>query len=114
MTIKFFLISATLLTLTSCCGCPDKPHTAMTENTAVTTGLSCSTAKVSGMHCEACAVTVSENLKKLSGVKNAEVDVASGTVKIFTNKESTVTAKQVKSVVEKSGYQFQSLTANCK
>lgn len=109
--MKYILIAATLLTLTACCTCMDKPATSVTQSTHH--NLSCSTAKVSGMTCEACSATVAANLNKLSGVKNTQIDVATGTVKIYTDKKSSVTKAQVKSIVEKSGYTFTSLTPTC-
>ncbi len=112
--MKSFLILATLLTLTACCSCMDKPKTAM-NNAAIASqsNLACSTAKVTGMTCEACAMTVSENLKKLPGVKDVQVDVAAGTVKIFSTKKSDVKSSAVKALVEKSGYKFNSLQPHC-
>jgi copper chaperone CopZ len=76
-------------------------------------GQSCSTAKVSGMTCEACASVVTANLKKLDGVKDVQVDVASGTVKIYTTDKKTVSQSSVQSVVERSGYTFNSLQPTC-
>jgi copper chaperone CopZ len=112
--MKSFLILATLLTLTACCGCMDKPKTAANADTMMAPAvLACHTAKVSGMTCEACAATVSENLKKIKGVKQVQIDVASETVRIFSVKESDVKTKAVKSIIEKSGYKFNSMQANC-
>ena len=112
--MKSFLILATLLTLTACCNCMDKPKTAMNNSAmAKQSNMTCSTAKVSGMTCEACAMTVSENLKKLPGVKQVEVDVAAGTVKISSAKETDLKSDEVKTIVEKSGYTFNSLQPHC-
>ena len=110
--MKYFLIAATLLTLTACCGCMDKPGATAAPHHA-TNALSCSTAKVSGMTCDACAVTITENLKKHAGVKDTKIDVASGTVRIYADKSSAPDSAKVKSVIEKSGYEFKSLTPNC-
>ena len=112
--MKSFLILATLLTLTACSNYMDKPKTVISDVTPVaTSGLACHTAKVSGMECEACAQTVSTNLKKIAGVKDVQVDVAKQDVKIFSAKASDVQTKTVKSIVEKSGYKFKSLQATC-
>lgn len=112
--MKSFLILATLLTLTACCNCMDKPTTTISDaTTASTSGLACHTAKVSGMTCEACATTVSTNLKKIAGVKDVQVDVAHQEVKIYSAKKSDVQTTAVKSIVEKSGYTFNSLQATC-
>lgn len=112
--MKSFLILATLVTLTACCNCMTKP-VATSADTAVLakSGLACQKAKVSGMECEACAETVSANLKKIAGVKDVKVDVATQEVKIFSDKKSDVQSKAVKAIVEKSGYKFNSLQTNC-
>ena len=107
--MKFLLIFTTLLTLTACCACNNKSRTTIVKPA----NLACSTVKVSGMTCEACAMTVTENLKKLSGVKDVQVDVTAGTVKIFSVKQSDVKSSAVKSTIEKSGYTFNSLQSNC-
>lgn len=112
--MKSLLILTTLLTLTACCGCMDKPKTTNADKAMMASpALECSTAKVSGMTCEACATTVSENLKKIPGVKQVEVDVNAGAVKIFSAKKADVKSSTVKSIVEKSGYKFTSLQPNC-
>ena len=113
--MKSILILATLLTLTACCGCMDNPKTAMNNSAmaAASSDLACSTTKVSGMTCEACAMTVSENLKKLPGVKQVQINVADGEVKIFSAKKSDVQSSAVKAVIEKSGYTFNSFKPHC-
>ena len=111
--MKTFLILATLLFLTACCGCIDKPKTATANTMIAPVVYACSTAKVSGMHCEACAMTVSENLKKIKGVKDVQVNVETGAVRIFSDKTSSVKSKAVKSIIEKSGYTFNSLQPTC-
>lgn len=112
--MKSLLIFATLFTLTACCGCMDKPETVAGNSTvAASPLLACSTAKVSSMTCEACAMTVSENLKKIPGIKQVQVDVPAGKVRIFSTKESDVKGEAIKSTIEKSGYQFTSLQSNC-
>jgi copper chaperone CopZ len=58
-------------------------------------------------------MTVSENLKKLPGVKQVQVDVADGQVKIFSAKKSDLKSDSVKAIVEKSGYTFNSLQPHC-
>lgn len=112
--MKSLLMIATLLTLTACCGCMDKPKMAAADTTMMAPPvLACSTVKVSGMTCEACAATITENLKKISGVKQVHVDVAAGEAKIFSMKKSDVKSKAVKSMIEKSGYKFTSFKSNC-
>ncbi len=106
--MKSFLMIATLVTLTACCGCLNGSK--MTTHSASS---SCAQVKVSGMTCEACSITVSENLKKLSGVKDVQVDVGSGIVKIFSETPSSITSDQVKSIIEKSGYTFQNFQPHC-
>ena len=112
--MKSLLILATLLTLTACCGCMDKPKT-VSDGTTMTAPpvLACKTAKISGMTCEACAMTVTENLKKIPGVKQVQVDVPAGKVRVFADKESDIKTEAVKSTIEKSGYKFTSIQSNC-
>lgn len=97
-----------LLTLTACCGCMPPKKTSLAHE-----GLTCSTVKVSGMTCEACASTVTANLKKSAGVKDVQVDVATGTVKIYTEGTQKLSSTAVKSIVERSGYTFTSLQPSC-
>ncbi len=117
--IKSFLIFVTLLGLTACCGCGGQSkaiaHKSMSGVAAIEQShpLSCSSAKVSGMTCEACAMTVTENLKKIKGVKDVKVDVPAGQVKIYSIAPSDVSKKSVQSTIEKSGYQFLSLQSRC-
>lgn len=72
----------------------------------------CQTAIVKGMTCEVCASTVSTNLKKIPGVEDVAVDVATGTVKIYTDGKD-IDAAAVQHIVERSGYKFQSLQKTC-
>ncbi len=111
--MKSFLIVATLLTLTACCGCMDKPKPVAVASAPSSAHPSCATAKVSGMTCEACAATVTANLQKISGVRQVETDVAAGKVRIYSAKASDVDAKTVKAIIEKSGYTFTSLHPTC-
>jgi len=76
------------------------------------TTTSCQTASVSGMTCEACAATVSENLKKIPGVEDVAVNVSTGTVKIYTDGQKLDTAS-IKHIIERSGYTFKSLENSC-
>ena len=111
--MKSILILATLLTLTACCGCVDKPKVSNDGTMMAPVVFACSTVKVTGMHCEACAETVTANLKKIKGVKDVQVDVTTGTVLVFADKESSVKKATVKSMIEKSGYTFNSIQSNC-
>lgn len=111
--MKSFLIAATLLTLTACCGCMDKPMTNGKDAMAAPANLACSTAKVTGMTCEACASTVTANLMKMNGVKDIKVNVAAGTVQIYSDKKTPLVQKDVENIIERSGYKATSLQSNC-
>lgn len=113
-----------LLTLTACCGCMSgEPkmgmgkmnHASMAMGTAAVShkGATCTSAKVSGMTCEACATTISTNLKKLPGVEDVAVDVSSGLVKIYTDGAKAPDEAAVKHIIERSGYKFNSMKPAC-
>ena len=111
--MKKFLFAFALLSLTACCGCPKGGMMKPMAMAAPATTLACSTAKVSGMTCEACAASVTANLKKNPAIKDVKVDVAKGEVKIYTDKAGAVNSATVKKVVTHSGYTFQSMKAGC-
>ncbi len=109
--MKNLVIACLLLTLSGCCNCP----TSMSHSSAMampSDTAHCQTAKVVGMTCEVCASTVSENLKKIPGVEDVSVDVATGTVKIYTDGQKIESAT-VKHIIERSGYTFQTLQNSC-
>ncbi|AFZ70636.1 copper/silver-translocating P-type ATPase,heavy metal-translocating P-type ATPase, Cd/Co/Hg/Pb/Zn-transporting [Caldisphaera lagunensis DSM 15908] len=56
--------------------------------------------KVIGMHCATCAITVSNAIKKVNGVENAEVNLATGDAKITGN----LRLKDVVKNIRNSGY----------
>lgn len=106
--LKIVVCTASLLALTACCGCMPPKKTAMPHQ-----GMACSTAKVSGMTCEVCAATVTTNLKKIKGVTDVSVDVAKGTVIVYTAPKAKLSTAEVKKVVEFSGYKLASIQHGC-
>ncbi|MDX8045858.1 copper chaperone CopZ [Gracilibacillus sp. S3-1-1] len=59
--------------------------------------------KVEGMTCGHCKASVEGALQELSGVKQAEVDLATGTV-VVNYEEDKVTIKAMEEAVEEQGY----------
>lgn len=59
---------------------------------------------VDGMHCEHCANRVGDWLKKIKDIKNVNVDIDSGKVTIFSNKQ--IDKSLIKSAVENAGYKL--------
>lgn len=106
--LKIVVCTISLLALTACCGCMPPKKTAMAHQ-----AMACSTAKVSGMTCEACAATVTANLKKIKGVTDVSVDVAKGTVTVYTAPKAKLSTAEVKKVVEFSGYKLVSVQHGC-
>lgn len=66
--------------------------------------------KVSGMSCEACAMSVTNNLKKIDGVQDVQVDVSTGTVDIFTQENATINKVEVQKMIDLSGFKLDSMT----
>ena len=62
------------------------------------------TVKVSGMTCNHCKANVENNLSAIEGIKNIEIDLESGKVKM-TGEDIDLGA--VKNKVESIGYQFE-------
>jgi copper chaperone len=67
------------------------------------------TLKVSGMSCEACAMSVTNNLKKIDGVNDVKVEVETGTVEIFTKENSPVNTTEIQKMIDLSGYKLNSI-----
>jgi copper chaperone len=67
------------------------------------------TLKVSGMSCEACAISVTNNLKKIDGVNDVKVEVETGTVEIFTKENSPVNTTEIQKMIDLSGYKLNSI-----
>lgn len=61
------------------------------------------TFKVTGMHCDGCANTVSRLLGKVEGVESADVSLEKGEAEVSYDSTS-VTFDQLKHSVEKAGY----------
>lgn len=108
--MKHLLILASALTLTACCGCPQKmnhqgmQHAAVAQPTA--------TLKVSGMTCEACAMSVTKNLKKINGVNDVMVDVPTGSVMIYADKSVQLDRAAIHKIINHSGYKLESMKTN--
>ncbi|MDT7862374.1 MAG: cation-translocating P-type ATPase [Saccharolobus sp.] len=58
--------------------------------------------KIIGMHCATCVLTVSKSLKSVNGVKEAEVNLATGTAKVILS--DNVRLKELVKAVRKAGY----------
>ena len=59
--------------------------------------------KITGMHCNGCALSVTRALKKVDGVLNAEVHLPSSTAVVETS--DAVTLESLTQAVKKAGYQ---------
>jgi copper chaperone len=68
------------------------------------TGMSTVTVSVSGMSCGHCATSVRDEVGSIPGVIAVDVDLASGTVII--DSERHVESDVIKSAVEEAGYQL--------
>lgn len=58
--------------------------------------------KITGMHCNGCAMSVTRALKKVAGVVNAEVHLATNTAVVEAGEG--VTLETLTAAVEKAGY----------
>ena len=65
-----------------------------------------STYTVTGMTCSHCVASVTEEVTKIPGVTEVQVDLASGAVTIAS--ESPVDTTSVKDAVEEAGYELAS------
>ncbi len=61
---------------------------------------------VEGMTCQHCAASVSEEISELGGVTEVKVDVASGTVVVFS--DNTIEHAAVEAAVTEAGYRLAS------
>jgi copper chaperone len=62
------------------------------------------TYRVSGMTCDHCVRAVTEEVGKLPGVANVEVDLASGTVTVSS--DAPLDEGDVRAAVDEAGYEF--------
>jgi copper ion binding protein len=69
------------------------------SSTAVT-----STYTVTGMSCEHCVRAVTEEVSAIAGVRDVEVDLASGRVSVTSERE--LTRSEVAEAVDEAGYQL--------
>jgi copper chaperone len=65
---------------------------------------STTTYTVTGMTCSHCVAAVTEEVTKISGVTDVQVDLASGAVTIAS--ESGVDASAVEAAVDEAGYEL--------
>jgi copper chaperone len=68
------------------------------------TGMSTVTVTVSGMSCGHCATSVRDEVGSIPGVTAVDVDLASGTVTI--DSERHIQSDVIKGAVEEAGYQL--------
>ena len=59
--------------------------------------------KVSGMTCEACAVSVQKSLEKVKGVKHAEVSSEKGLATV-TYEDAQATDQQLRDAINRAGF----------
>jgi copper chaperone CopZ len=59
--------------------------------------------KVTGMYCDACQAKIQHALSKTDGVKNATVDLNSGSATV-TFDDAKVKPQQIIEIIEKEGY----------
>ncbi len=59
---------------------------------------------VSGMTCEHCVASVTEELSELAGVNKVDVELASGAVTVTSDRE--LGADEVRGAVTEAGYQL--------
>jgi len=59
---------------------------------------------ISGMHCASCASNIERSLKKVNGVKNANVSLM--TNKGFVEAEDSVSDDELKKAVSRTGYKL--------
>jgi copper chaperone CopZ len=67
--------------------------------------------KIEGMHCHRCEQTIQKNLTAQPGVREVEVDFASGQASVLFDKNK-VTISKLMDVVNQSGYQAKGFTQN--
>ena len=60
--------------------------------------------KVKGMSCHHCVSTIKENLNKLDGIDNVDVNLDSGEVDVFYNTEK-IEVDKIKQTIQDSGYE---------
>lgn len=63
-----------------------------------------STYTVTGMTCEHCVASVTEELQELEGVRDVAVDLSTGVVTVTS--EQAVPADAVRAAVDEAGYQL--------
>jgi copper ion binding protein len=59
---------------------------------------------VKGMTCGHCAAAVTEEVNKIVGVRNVNVEVAAG--RMLVDADDTVTDDLIRQAVEEAGYEF--------
>lgn len=69
------------------------------------------TLQITGMHCASCAVLIERGLKKVNGVKTANVNFAAEKARVIFD-ESLTSLDQIISAIEKAGYKAQVVDAS--
>lgn len=64
--------------------------------------------KIEGMHCHRCEQTIRQALQKYPGIREVEIDFASGQASVLYDKGS-VTTSQLADAVVKAGYRVTGL-----
>jgi copper chaperone CopZ len=64
------------------------------------------TMKVSGWHCEGCAASTENAVKKVKGVKTVKTDLARGTVEVSYD-DAQCSPQDLEKAIEKAGYKVQ-------
>ena len=59
--------------------------------------------KVKGMSCQHCVMSVTKSLSQLEGIKNVQVDLATGEVRFDNTKD--VASNRIAKAIEEAGYE---------
>ncbi len=59
--------------------------------------------KVKGMSCQHCVMSITKALGQLDGIKNVQVDLATGEVRFDNTK--TVSSEQIEKAITEAGYE---------
>ena len=61
------------------------------------------TLKIKGMSCQHCVMSVTKALNQLNGIKNVQIDLATGEVRFDNTKE--VSSNRIAKAIEDAGYE---------
>jgi copper chaperone CopZ len=101
---KTLLLSILLFTvfLFSSCGKKNAPETKSTGEANIESV----EFKCDNMHCKSCEESITNEVKKINGIKEVTADAKSKTVKVSFNKEQT-NAKDIEKSINAAGYDTQ-------